>query len=132
MMEIHKVPHLIILFINALFIGVKFIDNSNQQQAHVHEILGSVQLSEMQDDPHSHRFATVTGEAISYGMDHYHEVLFTTDFFKDHYHKFHGITTTSIPIGNTHVHYLESSTTINDGHTHEFKVVTLIDDPTNL
>lgn len=109
------------------------MDNSNQQQqSHVHEILGSVQIGELQEDPHSHRFATVTGEAIPYGMDHYHEVLFTTDFFREHYHEFHGNTTTSIPIENTHVHYLESSTTMNDGHAHGFKVVTLISDPTKL
>ena len=104
--------------------------NNTIPQAHVHEVLGSVQLGELQD-PHSHRFATVTGEAIPYdGADHYHEVIFKTDFFKDHYHEFHGITTTSIPIGNTHVHYMEASTTFNDGHEHGFRVATLIDDPT--
>ncbi len=109
------------------------MDNSNQHhQMHVHEIQGSVQLGELEKDPHSHRFATVSGEVIPYGTDHYHEVIFRTDFFRDHYHEFHGITTTAIPIGNTHVHYLESSTTFNDGHEHGFKVVTLIDDPSKI
>ncbi len=106
------------------------MDNANQnRQSHVHEILGSVQTGELQD-PHSHRFATITGEVIPYGTDHYHEVSMKTDFFKDHYHEFHGNTSTSIPIGATHIHYLESSTTVNDGHEHGFRVATLINDPT--
>lgn len=99
------------------------------QQTHVHEILGSVQIGELQD-PHSHRFATVSGEVIPYGTDHYHEVMFRTDFFKEHYHEFHGYTSTSIPFGNSHVHFIEASTTTNDGHEHGFRVVTLLTDPT--
>ena len=31
---------------------------------HVHEILGSTLIAERCDDPHNHRFATVSGEAI--------------------------------------------------------------------
>ena len=51
------------------------MDSINQQrQTHVHEVLGSVQLGELQEDPHSHRFATVTGEAIPYGMEHYPKI----------------------------------------------------------
>lgn len=104
--------------------------NNTNQQTHVHELLGSVQIGELQD-PHSHRFATMTGEVIPYnGTDHYHEVSFRTDFFNEHYHDFHGYTSTAIPTGKTHVHYLEAATTFNDGHDHGFKVVTLIDDPT--
>nr|WP_308742838.1 YmaF family protein [uncultured Anaerocolumna sp.] len=106
------------------------MDNPQHRQTHVHEILGSVQIAELQD-PHSHRFATISGDAIPYGTDHYHEVLFKTDFFREHYHEFHGNTTTSIPVGNTHVHYLESVTTVDDGHSHRFKFAALIDDPTS-
>ena len=106
------------------------MDSTNQaRQTHVHELLGSVQISGSQD-PHTHRFATVTGEVIPYGQDHYHEVSFRTDFFRDHLHEFHGNTSTSIPIGNTHVHYLEGATSFDDGHDHGFRAVTLIDDPT--
>lgn len=113
------------------------MDYSNQEhannikQTHVHEIQGSVQLAELQNDPHSHRFATISGEVIPYGMSHYHEVSFKTDFFREHYHEFHGYTSTAIPVGNTHVHYLESATTVDDGHEHAFRFATLIDDPTS-
>ncbi|ABX43166.1 YmaF family protein [Lachnoclostridium phytofermentans] len=104
--------------------------SNNAKQTHVHEIQGSVEIAE-QNDPHSHRFATISGEAIPYGMDHYHEVSFKTDFFREHYHEFQGHTTTAIPIGNSHLHYLESVTTANAGHKHGFRFATLIDDPTS-
>jgi hypothetical protein len=101
------------------------------EQKHVHEVLGSVQIAEPREDPHNHRFATVSGEAIRFGMnDHYHEVKFRTDFFEDHYHEFYGRTTLAIPVGDgRHVHFLQSETTENDRHRHNFRVATLIDDP---
>ncbi|MDR7814758.1 YmaF family protein [Lacrimispora sp.] len=30
----------------------------------MHEVQGSVQIPEREEDPHNHRFATVSGEAI--------------------------------------------------------------------
>ena len=99
------------------------------KQKHVHEIQGSVQIAEPQEDPHNHRFATVSGEAISVGVDHYHEVKFRTDFYEGHFHKFCGTTTGAITVGDRHVHFLESTTTENDGHRHNFRVATLINDP---
>jgi hypothetical protein len=100
----------------------------NDQQ-HVHEIQGSVQIAEPQEDPHNHRFATVSGEAIRVGCDHYHEVKFRTDFYEEHFHEFCGRTSGAIQVGDRHVHFLESATTQNDGHFHEFRFATLIDDP---
>lgn len=52
------------------------------RQKHVHEVQVSVELA----DGHTHRFATVTGEACPFDSDHYHEVKFRTDFVDEHYH----------------------------------------------
>jgi len=98
-------------------------------QKHVHEILGSVQIAEPQEDPHNHRFATVSDEAIQCGNTHVHEVKFRTDFYENHFHEFCGRTLGAVPVGDRHVHFLESVTSCNDGHKHEFRVATLIDNP---
>lgn len=104
--------------------------NCYKEQRHVHEVQGSTRIAERCEDPHNHRFATVSGEAIPYGCDHYHEVRFRTDFYEDHFHEFCGRTSGAIPVGgNRHVHFLESVTTVNDGHSHKFRVATLIEDP---
>lgn len=104
-------------------------DSCKCDQKHVHEIQGSVQIAEPKEDPHNHRFATVSGEAIYVGRDHYHEVTFRTDFYEEHFHEFCGRTSGAIPVGDRHVHFLESNTTVNDGHCHEFRFATLIDNP---
>jgi len=99
-------------------------------QRHVHELLGSVRIAGAQDDPHNHRFATVTGEAIPVGpSDHIHDVVFRTDFYEDHFHEYRGRTGGAIPVGNKHVHFIESVTTVNDGHRHGFEAATLINNP---
>ncbi len=101
-----------------------------KDQKHVHELVGSVKIAEEEDDPHNHRFATVTEEAIPVGEgQHIHEVCFKTDFFDDHFHEFRGKTGEAIPVGNRHVHCIESVTTVNDGHRHEFEAATLIENP---
>lgn len=100
-----------------------------EEQEHVHEILGSVEIAEPEEEPHNHRFATVSGEAIRVGMDHYHEVAFRTDFFDDHFHTFSGRTSGAIRVGDRHVHFLQSVTSENDGHRHRFRFATLIDNP---
>lgn len=102
----------------------------HKEQKHVHELQGSVMIAEEEEDPHNHRFCTVTGEAIPYGADdHVHEVCFRTDFFEDHFHEFKGKTGCAIPVGNRHVHFIDSVTTVNDGHRHEFEAATLIENP---
>jgi|GEM_PF-196418 len=99
-------------------------------QLHVHEVQGSVMIAEPLDDPHNHRFATVTGEAIPVSRcDHVHDVFFRTDFYENHFHEFCGRTGGAIWVGDRHVHFLESFTTINDGHRHEFRFATFIDNP---
>ncbi|MDF2511103.1 MAG: hypothetical protein K0S04_969 [Herbinix sp.] len=104
-------------------------NNHRCEQRHVHEIQGSVMIAEAEEEPHNHRFATVSGEAIGNGLDHFHEVKFRTDFFEDHFHEFCGRTSGAIIVGDRHVHFLESTTTENDGHTHNFRFATLIDNP---
>lgn len=100
------------------------------EQRHVHELLGSTFIAEREEDPHNHRFATVTGEAIRAGNDHFHEVRFRTDFFEDHFHEFRGRTTGAIPVGDgRHVHFIKDVTTVNDGHRHQFRAATLIENP---
>lgn len=104
------------------------IECDMDEQRHVHELLGSTEIADRLE-PHNHRFATVTGEAIGQGMNHYHEVRFRTDFFEDHFHVFCGRTTNAIQVGDRHVHFLESVTSESDGHVHRFRAATLIDNP---
>lgn len=100
------------------------------KQRHVHEILGSVQIAEPVEEPHNHRFATVSDEAIPIpGGDHFHKVKFYTDFYEDHFHEFWGRTSDAIWVGDRHVHFLKSVTSENDDHRHKFRVATLIDNP---
>lgn len=101
----------------------------HEEQEHVHEIQGSVQIAEPREDPHNHRFATVSGEAIGEGKNHYHDVKFRTDFYEEHFHEYCGRTSCAIIVGDRHVHFLQSETTEDDGHFHEFRVATLIEDP---
>ena len=101
----------------------------HNKQKHVHELQGTVKVAD-EDDPHTHRFCTVTEEAIPIGEgDHVHEVCFRTDFFDNHYHEFKGRTGPAIKVGDRHVHYIESVTTENDDHRHAFEAATLINDP---
>ncbi len=101
------------------------------QQRHVHELLGSTEVAEA-CDPHGHRFATVSGEAIPTGNgDHVHEVRFRTDFYDDHFHEFCGHSGGAIPVGGgRHIHFAQAETEISDGHRHKFTVAALINDPT--
>lgn len=105
--------------------------NNRYEQTHVHEVQGSVQVAEREEDPHNHRFATVTGKAIPCGRDnHFHNIEFKTDFYEEHFHTFCGRTCPAICVGGErHVHFLEDETSFNDGHRHEFRVATLIEDP---
>ena len=67
---------------------------------HVHEILGSTLIAERCDDPHNHRFATVSGEAIPYMGSHVHRVTFLTDSYDGHIHEFSGTSSPAIPVGD--------------------------------
>ncbi len=82
-------------------------------------------------DPHNHRFATVSGEAIPLGNgDHVHEVCFRTDFYEGHFHEFKGRSGGAIDVGDgRHVHFAEAQTTQEDGHRHRFRAASLIQDP---
>lgn len=100
------------------------------EESHVHEVQGSVEIAEQEEDPHNHRFAAVSGQAIqTRGDDHIHEVRFSTDFYENHFHEFRGETGGAIKVGDRHVHFLKSVTTVNDGHRHEFRVATFINNP---
>ena len=88
--------------------------------SHVHEFLGSTRLAELDEDPHNHRFAGVTGEAICVPGSHVHEIIARTDFF-DHFHVIKVTTGPAIPVGKgRHVHFVCGTTTCNDGHVHKF------------
>lgn len=106
-------------------------EHRSRQQRHVHEVLGSVMIAEREEDAHNHRFATVSGEAISIGNgNHVHDIRFRTDFYEDHYHEFTGRTGGAIDVGDgRHVHLVKSQTTVEDGHFHRFRVAVLIEDP---
>ncbi len=100
-------------------------------QRHVHEVLGSVRVAELKEDPHNHRFAGVSGEAILMPGGHVHEVCIRTDFYEDHFHMITAKSGPAIPVGeNRHVHFLEGMTSAEDGHCHMLLVASLIDNPT--
>lgn len=102
----------------------------DEEQTHVHEVLGSVEIAEIQEDPHNHRFAVISGEVIPQGNSHVHRIETRTDFYEDHFHLICVKTGTAIDVGDgRHVHFVESVTTVVDEHQHNFRVATLIQDP---
>lgn len=105
-----------------------------EEQTHVHEVLGSVRLAELKDDPHNHRFAGVTDEVIVVpGVGHYHKFHTTTDFYEDHFHPICVKTGLNVKVGKgedeRHVHFIDANTEVEDGHCHEFIAATLIENP---
>ncbi len=98
-------------------------------QRHVHEVIGSVMIAEPMEEPHNHRFATVSGPAIIVSGGHVHDVAVRTDFYDDHYHVIAGQSGLPTQVGDRHVHYLNGATTTNDGHSHQFRAASLIDNP---
>jgi len=100
-----------------------------EEQRHVHEIVGSVMIAEPQEEPHNHRFAGVSGEAILIPGGHVHDVDIRTDFYEGHFHKIVGQSGPAIPVGDRHVHFVMAETTVQDGHAHQFRVASLIEDP---
>lgn len=103
-----------------------------KRQKHVHEVLGSVKIYDEKGECHNHRFAGMTGEAVSVrnGKSHIHYLDTTTDFYEDHYHDICVRLGEAIDVGGgRHVHYVYAKTEISDGHRHEFQVATLIEDP---
>ena len=107
--------------------------NGFRQQTHVHEVVGSVRLAELSDDPHNHRFEGMTGEEIPVPGGHIHDFHTTTDFYEGHYHPICVRTGRDVNVGEgdhaRHVHFIDSDTRPQDGHFHEFIAATLIDNP---
>lgn len=105
--------------------------NCDKRQRHVHEVTGSTLYEGQCCDSHNHRFSTVSGEAISIGKTHIHEIEFRTDFADDHYHTFCGKSGPAVDVGGgKHVHFAKSCTQMEDGHKHIFQVASLIESPT--
>ncbi len=100
-----------------------------EAQRHVHEIVGSVMIAQPLEEPHNHRFAGVSGEAILIPGGHVHQVEIRTDFYEDHFHLIVGQSGPAIPVGDRHVHFVMAQTTVQDEHAHEFRVAALIEDP---
>ncbi|MCD7947512.1 MAG: YmaF family protein [Oscillospiraceae bacterium] len=106
---------------------------SDCTQTHVHEVVGSVRLAELTEDPHNHRFAGVTEEVIQVPGGHIHALCTRTDFYEDHFHPIHIKTGLPVPVGEgddaRHIHFIDAETKVEDGHSHEFIATTLIDNP---
>lgn len=97
---------------------------------HDHEFLGSTRLAELEEDPHNHRFAGVSGPAIKVPGGHVHVVQSRTDFYEDHFHVFRATSGLQIPVGDgRHVHFVEATTNEVDDHTHNLIFATLIENP---
>lgn len=102
----------------------------NFPKKHVHEVQGSIEIAGREDDPHNHRFASVSGEAIRCANgNHFHAVKFRTDFYENHFHEFCVETGGTIYVGDRYVNFLKSATTVNDNHQHKFRLGTFINDP---
>ncbi len=105
-------------------------EKRKKEQRHVHEFLGSTQIAEEEEDPHNHRFAGVSGEAILAKESHIHKIWTRTDFFEEHFHEIEDSTGPAIEVGNgKHIHFVKGETTFNDGHDHDFQFATLIENP---
>ncbi len=102
-----------------------------KKQAHVHEFLGSTQIAEEKCDPHNHRLAGISGQAIPIGDgNHIHEIVTRTDFYEDHFHEIIVRTYPAISVGKgKHVHFVCGTTTEVKNHEHDFVFATLIEDP---
>lgn len=102
-------------------------------QTHVHEVLGSVRLAELDEDPHNHRFAGVTEEVMLVPGGHIHKFISKTDFYEDHFHPICVETGLQVEVGQgedrRHIHFINSETECEDGHFHEFIAATLINNP---
>lgn len=102
-------------------------------QTHVHEVVGSVRLAELGEDPHNHRFAGITDQIIPIPGGHIHKLQTKTDFYEDHFHPVCVKTGPPVMVGKgddaRHVHFIDSKTDVEDGHFHEFIVATLIENP---
>ena len=104
------------------------------QQKHTHEFLGSVKIvsehKEHHEEAHNHRFAGVSGEAITEGKSHVHCLKANTDFYENHFHVIADKTGPAISVGDgRHVHFVEGKTTTNDRHKHKFELAVLINNP---
>lgn len=102
-------------------------------QTHVHEVVGSVRLAELTEDPHNHRFAGVTEEKIDIPGGHIHIFKTKTDFYEDHFHPICVKTKLQVLVGEgedtRHVHFIDDETDVVDCHFHKFIAATLIDNP---
>lgn len=102
----------------------------NELLTHVHEFEGSVRLAELQEDPHNHRFAGVSGQVIPIPGSHVHKLETRTDFYEDHFHLVCVTTGPAVNVGGgRHVHFVSADTTIAEDHQHAFIVATLIQNP---
>ena len=102
-----------------------------ERQFHVHEFLGSVVIFEEEgEEPHNHRFAGVSGEAMYEDDTHIHVLKTRTDFFEDHFHEICVRTGPAICVDDIrHVHFVSDETEEADEHVHNFIVATLIENP---
>ncbi|MDF2505440.1 YmaF family protein [Clostridium sp.] len=106
------------------------MSSCKRNQTHDHEFLGSTMLAELEEDPHNHRFAGVSGPAIQVTGGHVHKIKARTDFYENHYHEIVATSGLPIDVGNgRHVHFVEAETTEEDDHYHNLIFATLIENP---
>ncbi len=105
------------------------------EQTHVHEYEGSTKLFEEGLERHNHRFAGVTGEAITVPGGHVHKIWTRTDYF-GHFHVVCKLSGPAIPVGKPgkgvckkHIHHVAGVTSIDEKHDHQFEFVTQINEP---
>ncbi len=96
---------------------------------HVHEYEGSVMVN-CKGEPHTHRFAGVTGEAIPTCDSHVHKLHEMTDTYECHQHILCETTGPAVWVScDRHVHFVEGCTSFDACHKHDFKFSTLIENP---
>lgn len=97
------------------------------KQSHTHEFLGNAMISLAKRDPHNHRLAGISSEAIPAPGGHIHEIVGNTSFDDNHLHRFSLTSSLQIPVGdNRHIHLIKGVSTADDGHSHNVEISTLI------
>ncbi len=95
---------------------------------HVHEVYALTGVAEHGKDSHQQRILAITSEPKLVGKNnHYHEVIFKTDFYGKFFHEGWGKTGGAVRVGDGHVHFLEGTTTVDDGHWHRYRIATSLD-----
>jgi hypothetical protein len=103
-------------------------ENKPVAPLHVHEVQGLIETAQQGSNAHNHRLMAVSSDPKPLGENnHFHEVIFCTDYHDGFCHEGWGTTSGAFPVGDGHVHFLEGITTTDDWHWHKYRIATSLD-----